>query len=107
MVNTVLAEAKTNNLEAFKKFIESKDSGMSEYVSSIQYGYGLNLNIYTMYKDKNGAESLLQVNPSNTLAKLRGEMADTVNPMYSSGTSEAAGMSVWTEMIDDQKLLDK
>ncbi|MDD4125621.1 MAG: ABC transporter ATP-binding protein/permease [Eubacteriales bacterium] len=107
MINSMLAEVKENNLEAFKKFIESSDSGMSEYVSTVQYGYGIDLNIYTMYTDKNGVQSLLKVNPSDILAKLRGQMAGSLNPMYQSGSSESAGISVWTEMLDDKELLDK
>ena len=38
----------TNNLKAFKEFIESGNSGLEEYVSAIQYGYDLGFDVYTM-----------------------------------------------------------
>jgi putative ABC transport system permease protein len=43
-------ETNKNNLKAFKTYIESKKS--EDYISSVQYTYNLNLNIYS--KDVNG-----------------------------------------------------
>ncbi len=107
MINTMFAESKENDLEAFKRFIESEESGMSKYASTIQYGYGVRLNIYTKYTDKNGGQKLLKVNPSGVLAKVSGQIAGSMNPMYQSGSEESANMSVWTEMLDDKELLEK
>ena len=52
-----------NNLSAFKKYIEETPE-FAEYVSAIQYTYGLDFNIYTQDKDgkvvKSDLETLMQ-----------------------------------------------
>lgn len=98
MMNTMLAEVQKNNLEAFKTFAESSESGMSDHVSAIEYGYDLTLPIYTL-DDK---EEILQVNPSKLLSGMSGNgggMA-SISPMYS------GGFEVWDEMIGNRELLN-
>lgn len=53
MINALNANSTTtNNLVAFKEFLESGDNGLEEHLSAVQYTYDLDLNIYT--KDGNG-----------------------------------------------------
>ena len=59
---------KENNLEAFKQFIEGGESRIKDYLSTVQYSYDLNLDIYTMYTAKEG-EKLLTDNHSEVLTK--------------------------------------
>ena len=46
MNSMVSAEMQTNNLKSFKNFIENDKSGISSHISSIQYSYDLDMNIY-------------------------------------------------------------
>ena len=46
-VNSLTGGITTNDLTAFKKYIESGDSGIEAYVSDIAYGYDTALNIYS------------------------------------------------------------
>ncbi len=101
MMNTMVAERKRNNLEAFKKYLESGEDGLSEDISSIQYGYGLDLNIYT---PDTGA-GVTQVNPSSLFDQIYGDNAGQISSLASL-TPMSSGLKVWTEMLDDQKLLD-
>ena len=103
-INTMMSQVKTNNLKAFKQFIESKESGLSEYVSSYQYAYNITPNIYTKFKNaETGEEKLLRVNPSDIMSELYGDMGSTMTDAYSS----AANMSLWSELIDDKELLSE
>ena len=52
ILETVSTKVQTNNLEAFKTFLESGESDIKNYTNSIQYGYDLDLNIYN--QDENG-----------------------------------------------------
>ena len=46
MNSMVSAETQKNNLKSFKKYIESDSSNISSHISSIQYSYDLDMNIY-------------------------------------------------------------
>ena len=94
---------KENNLEAFKQFIEGGESRIKDYLSTVQYSYDLNLDIYTMYTGKEG-EKLLKVNPSEVLTKLYQQTMGNSNPMMSQSYGQ---MSVWSEMLDDKALLER
>ncbi len=104
ILETVSTKIQTNNLEAFKTFIESDESDIKNYINAIQYGYNLDLNIYKQDEDGN----IQQVNPSIVFEKLGfGDMlqARQNNPMMSSGTMMTE-TNVWTEMLDNKKLLE-
>lgn len=89
---------KDNDLKTFKEYIESKNGKkIRENTNAIQYGYPLNLQIY----ESDTTKEIVQVNPSSVLEEEEnyGQMADSMKAMGVT-TSE-----VWTEMIDNQKLL--
>ena len=46
-LSSVSAVTKANDLGAFKEYLESEASGILDYVSTIQYGYKLDLQIYS------------------------------------------------------------
>lgn len=52
----------SNNLELFKKFIESDDTNIKDYTTSISYEYNLNLQLYNSDTNK-----IVQVNPNTVL----------------------------------------
>ena len=104
ILETISTKIQTNNLEAFKQFLESGESDIKNYTNSIQYGYNLDLNIYR--EDAEG--NIQQVNPSIVFNELGfGDMiqAQQENPMMSTGTMMTE-TDVWTELLDNQELLE-
>ena len=104
ILETVSTKIQTNNLEEFKKFIEN-DAEMQENINSIQYSYNLDLNIYTQDDEGN----IQQVNPSIVFDKLG--FGDMVQAQQESSSMMSSGMmmtetDVWTEMLDNQELLE-
>ncbi len=89
LMETLSSETTENNLEEFKKYIESDDSNIKENSTAIKYSYNLDLNIFK--KDEKGGYK--QVNPSKIFDD------KNVPPMMM--TSE-----VWEEMLDNQKLIE-
>ena len=105
ILETVSTKVQTNNLEAFKTFLESGESDIKNYTNSIQYGYDLDLNIYN--QDENG--DIQQVNPSIVFNELGfGQMIEAQqesSSMFSGGTT-LTSTDVWTELLDNQELLE-
>ncbi len=56
----------SNNLELFKKYIESDESNINDYVTTIDYEYNLNLNLYK--SDINNG--IVKVNPNTVLENM-------------------------------------
>lgn len=95
----------TNNLKAFKEFIESGNSGLEEYVSAIQYGYDLGFDVYT--KDADG-----NIVKSDVVSLLNDMMSSVYGGDYSSYFSTMgdfySSFEVWQEMLpgEDGALID-
>lgn len=78
-----------NNLEPFKAYLEENVATLDEYVNSVQYGYDLDLLIYSEDTDK----KIEKLNPS---ALFEGMISDS----YSEAISPSDYMlDVWQEMI--------
>ncbi|MBQ2687165.1 MAG: ABC transporter ATP-binding protein/permease [Clostridia bacterium] len=78
-----------NNLEPFKAYLEENAATLDEYVNSVQYGYDLDLLIYSEDTD----EKIEKLNPS---ALFEGMISDS----YSEAISPSDYMlDVWQEMI--------
>ena len=104
ILETVSTKLQTNNLEEFKKYLESGDTNIKDYINAIQYDYNLNLNIYKQNEDK----TYQQVNPSKVFDELGfGEMMESRQSASSmmSGSMAMTQTDVWTEMLDNQNLL--
>jgi len=112
------AEVDTNNLYAFKKFLDTEMSGegtteLKEKVSSIQYTYNIALNLYTEDIDGSIIKSDIMTLMSSMRAGVIGEEAEaSVNSsitdlasLSSQGTSQ---LVVWTEMLpgEDGELIN-
>ena len=91
MMATASASVESNNLEAFKSYIESDDTNIKDYTSAISYSYNLNLQIY---KDDN--EEIIQVNPNTVLD----ELGMSMNEMQSAFMST----DVFSEMLDSREM---
>ena len=104
ILETVSTKLQTNNLEEFKKYLESGDTNIKDYINAIQYEYNLNLNIYKQNEDK----TYQQVNPSKVFDELGfGEMMESRQSASSmmSGSMTMTQTDVWNEMLDNQNLL--
>lgn len=104
ILETVSTKLQTNNLEEFKKYLESGDTNIKDYINAIQYEYNLNLNIYKQNEDK----TYQQVNPSKVFDELGfGEMMESRQSASSmmSGSMAMTQTDVWNEMLDNQNLL--
>ncbi len=91
MMSTMAAKVKSNNLKAFKEYIESDKTNIKDYTTAISYSYNLNLQIY-----KNDTENITQVNPNTVLD----ELGMSMNEMQSSFVST----NVFTEMFDSEEM---
>ncbi len=98
MVNTMVAEVQSNNLKAFKKFIESSDSNIKDCVSDIQYSYSVPLYIY----DKDTSDGVTQLNPSTIMENMYGMSASEGGMMSMS----VQNSSVWHQLLGNQSILD-
>lgn len=104
ILETVSTKLQTNNLEEFKKYLDSGDTNIKDYINAIQYEYNLNLNIYKQNEDK----TYQQVNPSKVFDELGfGKMMESRQSTSSmmSGSMTMTQTDVWNEMLDNQNLL--
>ena len=104
MLSTFSKEIKTNNLVEFKKYLDSNQTNIRDYSSAIQYGYDLTLNLYR----KEDTGEYLQVNPNQIYQKLgMAEMIETEESSASNfGINISTQTDIWTEMLDNQELLE-
>lgn len=99
LVNTMSAEVKKNNLSELKKYLESPDCNIDDYVLDVQYQYDIPLNVYA--KDYSGG--INKVNPSTLYQDIWGVSDET---MSSSLVSSFSNTDMWSQMIDNQDLLN-
>ena len=98
MDNLNTMDTQTNNLKAFKEFIEAGGNGIHDYTSAIQYSYNLNFDIYTRDDD----DSIVK---SDVMSLLNGLMSSMYGGANYSSSFEAmggglvAGFDVWEEML--------
>ncbi len=95
MFTTLTAKVQTNNLEAFKDFLENEDIAINEASNAIQYSYDLNINLYK----ENTDDGILQVNPSQVMSSLGYEISGEAAQMMVMSTD------VWVEMLDNKELI--
>lgn len=85
----------SNNLKNFVEYLEEDDNPIMENLSSVEYEYNFQLNVY-----KEG-KNTLQVNPSELIDS--SELAETQKmAMESMGISD----DIWTQILDDRKLME-
>lgn len=96
MNSMVSAEMQTNNLKPFKKYLEDDTGEIAPHVSSIQYSYDLDMNLYARDVDDNIVKTdlveLLQSAMSQTFGGDYSSYFATFGQMY-------AAMDVWQEML--------
>ena len=97
MVNSLVsADLETNNLKAFKKYIENENSEIAPYISSVQYSYDVDIIPYA--EDGNGhiartdATDVMQAAMSAAFGGDYSNYFSTYGRLYSR-------MDVWIEML--------
>jgi len=100
MINSLNnAQMQTNNLEAFKKYLEENEE-IQSYISNLQYSYDLNMKIYT--KDVGG--NIVSSDVEKMMQTIFSEIG------FSEGTSSSSSISsmgfgsiqLWQEMLPNK-----
>ena len=103
-VSMISNQVKKNNLTEFKKFLDSNQT-IKDNSSDIQYGYDVDVCAYKV-EDNN---SYTQVNPS-TMQEIQDEIQkEASNDSAIMGVSMSTSFptaDVWTELMNNQELLD-
>ena len=92
-----------NNLEAFKKHLDTHRDELAPYISDIQYTYDYNLQVYNLVSTEDGTEArklgmeVIFENMGEAFAGMS-ELVEMTGGM---------GMNVLSEMINNQELLDQ
>ena len=109
-------ETTENDLRSFKAFLEEKlsdeESELREAINGIQYGYNLNLSVYTKSVDgtviESNAEKLLQALMSEYMGTDISAMMQSAQNSNLSSLMMAPTFTVWQEMLpgEDGKLIN-
>lgn len=100
VLSTVSSQLKVNNLNAFKKFLESDESNIKDYLNAIQYSYGLDVIIY---KENDSEDGYIKTNPNDIVNSI-GFSGFASGTQYS-GIESIASSSIWSELLDNKELL--
>ncbi len=101
MMSTVLAELEQNDLAAFKEYLDDENSEINDYLSSVQYGYRVDINLYSPDTE----DAIVKVNPSNLMNDMMGVTYGN-NIGTTMSTAYGSGLQIFEELIGDQTLLD-
>ncbi len=93
------ADTQTNDLEAFKTYLDDPDSPIHEYLSAIQYSYDLDLPIYTKDDDGNIVRADVMQLLQNMMSSMYG---GDYSSYFSQFGSYYSAMDVWQEMLPGQ-----
>ena len=96
MFKAITQEVKRNDLKAFKAYLESDKTKIKDYVTDIQYGYNVTMNLY-----KNDLNEIVRVNPTTVLDAV-GMGTSGMSNVYSSYMSNN---DVFYELIGNEELL--
>ena len=107
ILNTMLSEIKTNDLASFKKFLDNNEE-IKSLVTDIRYSYNVVPHVYRT----DTLSGIQQLNPStilNSFWSTLGISESSINEMSTMMNigGSTRGMSVWTEMLNNQDLLDE
>ena len=100
IINTMFAGVKTNSLKELKDYFESDDCNIKDYTTDIQYGYDMNINIYVA----DTSDEIIKVNPSTMMEDMMGMTSSAGSS--SMMTSPYTSSNMWTQIIDNQELLE-
>lgn len=99
VANSMVAEVNSNNLKAFKSYLENHKCDVDGYISDIQYSYDVPLYIYST----DTSDGVTQLNPSSVMENMYG-MSVSGDGMMSAGMQNT---SVWSRLFDNRQMLDE
>lgn len=97
IMSDMFAKVKTNNLRAFKDFLDNGDSGIDQYLNAIQYNYSITPQVYLPNTEN---DEIKRINPSE------------MGGMFSNGLTGSAlsvsssGMNSFYELSDSSAVRD-
>ena len=98
---SALSATVSNNLEKFKAHIEANYDELKPYLSDIQYTYDFDLQIFS-------ADGKTQVSPTKIFDNMGSAFSGMTEMMEAASASGMSmGLSVMSEMINNQALLDQ
>ncbi len=100
---SAMNKVQKNNLEKFKAYIDKHYDELEPYLSSIQYTYDFDLQVFNITKDDENNDRLTQVNPTTIFDNMGEAFEGMTGLMDMSGMN----MSVMSEMIDNRDLLEQ
>lgn len=98
IINDAFGTMGTNDLESLREYLESDESDIYDYVNAIQYDYGITPLVYS----SDTSDGVVQLNP-NSLTSL---ITESVSSTSTVGSVSSSYTSPFTEMIDNQELLE-
>ena len=100
-----------NNLEAFKVYIEENYGSIENFVSDIQYTYDYELQVFNVVtvkdKDGNDVEEARKVGMEVIFDNMGSAFSGMSELMEMGSSMGSLGMNVFSEMIDNQTILDQ
>ena len=93
VLSDMFSSVGSNDLSGLKSYLDSNPDGLEESVNAIQYDYGITPLVY----EADTSDGVVQLNPNSLSSALTGS---------SSSSTSTSVMSAFSEMIDNQELLD-
>ena len=87
----------SNNLTAFKAYLDAHQDELAQYINDIQYTYDFDLQVFT-------SDGKTQVNPTEIFSNMGDAFAGMSELM---AAAPMGGMGIMSEMINNQSLLDQ
>ncbi len=104
---SAMNQVQHNDLETFKKHIDARYDELAPYLSTIQYTYDFDLQVYNTNPALNSrgetVDRLTQVNPTTIFDNMGDEFAGVTGLMDMSGMTFTA----MSEMLDNREILDQ
>ena len=100
MNSMVSAEKETNNLRDFKAFLDANGGGIRDYISSVQYSYDLDMNLYAEDPDGNIVKTDIVQLLQETMSAIYGGNYSSFFSTYGQYYSIA---NVWQEMLPGEE----
>ena len=97
MLTDMFASVGSNDLSGLKSYLESDPDDLDSYVNAIQYDYGITPLVYKA----DTSDGAVRLNPNALSTAMTGGASGTATAGMTGG-----GMTVFSEMLDDQELLE-
>ena len=103
LINTLAAQMQTNNLEEFKKYLEDDKNQLKDYVTALEYGYHVDLQLYK----SDTSDGIVRVNPTTILNSFGVSGMDSMVELQDQfgGGSMSSATNVFQELLDNRELL--